>query len=179
LRFSLCTNGVLFDEQAWDDLGLEGRVVGVQISIDAAEEKTYQWVRRGGDFQRLGRNLEWLSGLRHARRVGPIDLLFVVQTCNYREMPDFVRWGKRLGVDSVRFMVIDHWQRGLSRDGYKAAKIWDAEHPEFNDFAELMRDEIFNDPIVRLGHVQAIREGWKPSDLSVKFLKQISPDLPG
>src|SRR5208283_5759463 len=45
LKIDLHTNGQLFDERAWSDLGLEDFVRYVQISIDAANADTYKIVR--------------------------------------------------------------------------------------------------------------------------------------
>jgi MoaA/NifB/PqqE/SkfB family radical SAM enzyme len=139
----------------------------VQVSIDAAEPETYANVRRGGDFKRLMRNLEFLAELRKVGKIKRFDLLFVVQTINYLEMPDFIRLGKRLGVDSVQFMLIDHWERGLSYEEYVESKIWDKRHRHYADLIQLLRDPIFDDPIVHLDSVQALREDWQPPEIQI------------
>jgi hypothetical protein len=167
MKLALCTHGVLMDEKAWQDCELEGRVARVQISVDAARPETYAIVRRGGDFDRLLRNLEFLGEKRRAAQMGPLDLLFVVQRCNYREMPEFVRLGKRLGVDTIQFMLIDHWARGMDGEEYANAKVWDRDHRLYSDLVSVLNDPIMEDPIVRLGNAQAIREGWQPPELEV------------
>jgi MoaA/NifB/PqqE/SkfB family radical SAM enzyme len=50
LMLGICTNGVLLNESAWNDCSLEGRVGTLLISVDAATEDTYKYLRRGGDF---------------------------------------------------------------------------------------------------------------------------------
>src|SRR5262249_3180592 len=64
VRIDLHTNAMLCDERAWDDCFLAGRVDLVQVSIDAASQGTYSVVRRGGNFERLLSNLEFLGQLR-------------------------------------------------------------------------------------------------------------------
>ena len=62
------------------------------VSVDAARQDTYEVVRRGGSFDRLCRNLDFLGGLRAERRIDLLRLDFVVQALNFREMPEFVEW---------------------------------------------------------------------------------------
>ncbi|MGD0635785.1 MAG: SPASM domain-containing protein [Beijerinckiaceae bacterium] len=157
LKIALHTNAVLLDERAWEDCHLEGRTVNVQVSVDAARAETYAWVRRGGDFERLKRNLRFISEKRRSSEgLGTFDILFVVQSHNYREMREFVELGRDLNVDTVHFALIDHWERGMDSAAYKNAKIWDKRHPEYADFIEVLKDPILNDPIVNLGGAAAL-----------------------
>ncbi|NTU58003.1 MAG: glycosyltransferase [Chlorobiaceae bacterium] len=168
LKLGLCTNGVLLDEKAWDECHLEGRTQSVQISIDAATAETYDHVRRGGDFERLKRNLAFLSRKRQDS-VFNFDLLFVVQACNYREMAAFVELGESVHADSVQFMLIDHWGRGLDSGQYLKEKIWDSSHPEYGAFMEMLKEDVFRRPIVKLGALEALLRGEQPPELSVDF----------
>jgi hypothetical protein len=68
LEVELQTNGLLLDRRAWEELGLEGVVGSVWVSIDAATPETYAVVRRGGE---LGRLLDNLAFLGRAARPGP------------------------------------------------------------------------------------------------------------
>jgi len=148
LRIGLHTNGVLCDERAWADCRLEDRVESVEVSIDAALPHTYAIVRRGGDFARLLRNLAFLSRQRQAGQIKELQLSFVVQAANFREMPAFVALGKELKVDRIRFALIRHWRRGLSLNEYPRARVWSARHPEFAEFQRVLRDPLLVDRIV-------------------------------
>ena len=167
LRIGLTSNGQLLDQKAWEDCRLEGRVVQVQISVDAASAPIYEIVRRPGRFDRLLKNLEFLASLRRQGRIGSLELSFVVQACNYGDMPDFVRLGHRLGADAVLFMLIDQWSRGMDASTYDQAKIWDSAHPDFLDFQQRLEDPIFATPIVRMNALSGIRSGWQPPVLEV------------
>jgi MoaA/NifB/PqqE/SkfB family radical SAM enzyme len=170
LRLGLCTNGVLLDEKAWDHCHLEGRVANVQISIDAANRSTYEYVRRGGDFDRLNENLTFISQKRRSSHgFGAFDLLYVVQACNFREMPAFVELGESVGADSVQFMLIDCWGRAMDADAYKKAKIWDKSHPEYSAFIDVLKDKVLRRPIVKLGNVEAILRSEQPPELHIDF----------
>lgn len=156
LRLSLHTNAVLLDERAWRDLHLEGRVGLIQVSIDAATAETYAIVRRGGDFNRLLSNLEFLAGKRRRSEFARLELLYVVQTCNFLEMGDFVRLGQRLGVDSIHFSLIEHWGRGMNAAQYREAQIWRADHPRRREFLAALADPILDDPIVEMSARQKL-----------------------
>jgi pyruvate-formate lyase-activating enzyme len=153
LRIGLHTNGVLCDERAWDDCLLDDRVDTVEVSIDAADPLTYALVRRGGDFARLRRNLAFLARQRRAGRIKGLQLSFVVQAANFREMPAFVALGKELGVDRIRFALIRHWWRGFSLGEYPQARIWSGRHPQFREFLAVLRDPLLLDPVVWPGDV--------------------------
>jgi wyosine [tRNA(Phe)-imidazoG37] synthetase (radical SAM superfamily) len=163
LKIGLHTNAVLLDQRAWDDCRLDGRVKMVQISIDAATPETYAYVRRGGDFHRLMRNLEFLADKRRRGEFSQFDLLYVVQTRNFREIADFVKLGQRLGVNSVRFSLIDHWGRGMSEEQYRQQKIWDPQHPQHAEFVRMLRDPIFRDPIVQMSALDMLLANQQPA----------------
>lgn len=151
MRIGLHTNGVLCDERAWADCQLEGRVDTVEVSIDAAEPDTYAIVRRGGDFARLLRNLDFLAKRRAAGAIKEFQLSFVVQAANFREMPAFVAMGKQFGVDRIRFALIRHWWRGMLPTKYPKARVWGENHPDYDAFLSVLRDPLIADPVVWAG----------------------------
>lgn len=153
LRIALHTNAVLCDGKAWEECSLEGRVAWIDVSVDAARPETYAVVRRGGDFPRLLANLEFLGGKRRRGEIEGLQLSFVVQAANYREMPDFVALGKRIGANRVRFMLVHKWGRGMDDAEYHRAKVWDEIHPDHAAFRAVLRDPALRDPVVILGDV--------------------------
>jgi pyruvate-formate lyase-activating enzyme len=154
MRIKLHTNAVLCDERAWEDCRLQGRTDEVLVSIDAATPDTYAIVRRGGDFTRLRRNLEFLAKLRAAGDIKGFAIAFVVQSTNFREMPDFLRLGKELGVDRVSFSEIQHWGRGMTREQFFQAQVWRHDHPLRAELSAVLQDPILADPIAHLGNVR-------------------------
>lgn len=157
MEIGLHTNGVLCDERAWEECGLEGRTGFVCVSADAARAETYALVRRGGDHARLLRNLEFLAARRRSGDPRLFKILFVVQDANFAEMPDYVRLGRALGVDEVYFSLIRHWARGMDDGAYARAQIWRPDHPRHGDFLAVLRDPVFDDPRVALGDVTPYR----------------------
>lgn len=159
LYVNIQTNGVLFTAKTWGNLWrLHGRISSVLVSLDAATEPTYDIVRRGGDWGQLLTNMEFLAGRRRAGQIKELIVFFVVQRANFREMPDFVRLGKRLGVDRITFQRAINWGTWTGAE-YRDQAIWDPQHPQYPDFARIMADPVFDDPVVFLGNLAHEREG--------------------
>jgi sulfatase maturation enzyme AslB (radical SAM superfamily) len=109
LVLDIQTNGVLFDQTAWSEMDLAGRVGMVAISVDAVTEQTYNIVRRGGSFQRLHENLRFLATRRMAGEIAYMRLDFVVQTLNFAEMPGMPALADLYGFDRIKFQMIRNW----------------------------------------------------------------------
>ncbi|HEX9858068.1 MAG TPA: hypothetical protein VGA75_06895 [Paracoccaceae bacterium] len=155
-RLQLHTNGVLFDERAWQSLKLEGHVRSVWISVDATDTGTYAELRRGGSFARLLRNLEFLGRLRAGGRIGQLRLDFVVQAANFRQMPDFVDLARRIGADGVHFLMLRNWGTFTPED-YRARAVAFETHPEFPELLRILADDRFGAPGVDLGNLAPLR----------------------
>jgi pyruvate-formate lyase-activating enzyme len=154
LEIDLHSNGQLWDERAWTDLRLQGRVHYAQISIDAARAETYALVRRGGSFQRLLQNLAFVKQLRESGEIADLEFSMVVQARNFREMPEFVALGRRFGADAVSFQMIR--KRDIfSAHEFEAGFIANPDHPDYLEFLDVLRTPELAAPDVRLGNVLA------------------------
>lgn len=70
---------------------------------------------------------------------------FIVQTNNYREMPDFVLLGKKYAADSVNFT---HLAPGpLGADDYRREAIHRTNNPAHQDLLRVMAHPLISDPI--------------------------------
>jgi wyosine [tRNA(Phe)-imidazoG37] synthetase (radical SAM superfamily) len=152
LRLDLISNGQLLDQRAWSELNLRGRVRYVQISIDAAQASTYAVVRRGGDFERLRKNLAFLRELRTSGEIEMLHFSMVVQTLNFREIPAFVKLGEEFTADLIIFNMIR--QRDIfSREEYVEAFIGNPDHAEYPAFVEMLKAPELSQPNVQIGNV--------------------------
>lgn len=154
LTINLITNGQLWDRRAWNDLDLSGRVGSAAISIDAARPETYRKVRRGGDFARLLRNLDFIRSLRADRSLRRLAVAMVVQADNFREIPDFVKLGKEFMADTITFQMIRNWGT-YSRDEFRDVFIGDPSHPDFAEFCEVLKAPELLEPEVEAGNIFA------------------------
>jgi hypothetical protein len=154
-RLQLHTNGLLFDERAWDELALEERVDSVWISIDAARPATYSVLRRGGNFRVLLRNLDFLGALRRHGAFNSLRLDFVVQAGNYREIGDFVDLARRVGADGVYFIRLRNWGH-IPVARFREMDVCDARHPEHARLLEQLADPRLAGPTVDLGSLASL-----------------------
>jgi wyosine [tRNA(Phe)-imidazoG37] synthetase (radical SAM superfamily) len=147
LWVALHTNAQLFDEKAWEELQLMGKVSDVEISIDAATSATYSVVRRGGNFDRLLNNLEFIKQLRNDSAIGQLVFSFIVQQQNYQEMPAFVILAEKFGADFVDFRMILNWGTS-SIEEFNRQFIGNPNHPEYAEYLEILdRPELQRDHV--------------------------------
>lgn len=128
----LHTNGLLLNEKMWDSLShIHDLIKTIEISIDAANEETYNIVRRGGDWKTILENLNFISTIPlRDKRVS-----FVVQNTNYLEMEDFYNLMMTIFNNKVDvyFNKITNWGT-YNDDEFKLKQIWNESHSEFNLF---------------------------------------------
>ena len=148
LRIDLHTNAQLFDEKAWDDLELHGKIWHVEISIDAATAETYKVVRRGGSFERLKKNLALVRRLREEGEIKELAFSFVVQQSNYLEMPEFVRLAEEFKADFVDFRMILNWGVTGAED-FKQKFVGSPSHPEYEAYLAVLAQPELCRPNVR------------------------------
>jgi len=157
VKLQLQTNGLLLNEEAWNELKLEGRVHSIWVSVDAASSAVYTRVRRGGSYERLLENLEFLSRLRQENRFKVFRLDTVVQWLNYREIPEIIAMGQRLNADRVSFQMLRNWGT-YSLAEFNQHNIGDPDHPEYLNFIEVLRDPIVACPKVGLSTMRPFVE---------------------
>jgi MoaA/NifB/PqqE/SkfB family radical SAM enzyme len=150
LRFQVMTNAMLLTEREWDNFpALHERTAHLRISIDAATGPTHEKLRRGAKWDVMERNLAFAGRLRAAGQVKSLDLSFVVQVDNYREMGDCVDLARGLGADNMDFLRLTNWGT-FSSNEYAARAVFLPQHPEHADFLAVMADPRLRDPIVHL-----------------------------
>ena len=153
VSINLQTNGVMFTELYWQKMEkIHKNLNTVIISLDSGQEETYNITRRGGNWSALMRNLSFISGLKKENKINQLRLDFVVQQLNYKEMPDFVEIAKKFNADGAYFSLIADWGT-FTKEEYDFSCIWKKDHPEFEEFLEVLRNPILNNPIVDMGNV--------------------------
>jgi MoaA/NifB/PqqE/SkfB family radical SAM enzyme len=148
------TNALLWTPEMWRTIPEEIRelVKSTEISIDAANPATYPLNRRGGSFERLLGNLDFISMLRKNGPLNSVTISMVVQENNFREMPEFVLLGKRLGFDTVYFSRLLSWGT-FSEEEYNRRAIHLPSHPKHPELLEILQNELFRESIVHSGNL--------------------------
>jgi len=151
------TNGQVCNRKAFEDFDLWGRLSDISISIDAVNEETYSELRRGGNFQRLLDNLEFLDGLRHKKgEAFTLTFFFVVSARNFREMPEFVRLARKFHVDLVAFYSIRN-NAGDAPEDFHKTNVENPNHPEHAEFLKVLEAPELQDPSVDLANLGYLR----------------------
>jgi MoaA/NifB/PqqE/SkfB family radical SAM enzyme len=143
-KLDITSNGLLFDEKQWEEIqNIHYLDIALRVSVDATQKKTYETIRRGGSFEVLMKNLKFLSKLRREEKLKSFSINFVVQDHNYGEMPDFVKLGVALEVDSIAFQKI--YNAGtFTAEEFNKRTVFAPSHPEYKEFLAVLRSPIFN-----------------------------------
>ena len=158
LQINLYTNGVLFDEARWEKMRrIQKNIAHVRVSLDGITEDVYNYVRRGGNLERVKKNMTFLSSLRTKGFFKDLVLCFVVQKMNYKDMPAFVEFSKSLPGTMVQFQRIYSWDTYPPHE-FPHHDICREDHPEFKNFLSVLKNPVFSDPIVDMGNLIPFRE---------------------
>ena len=152
LTIDINTNGLLFNRKNWAQIGMRDSLGDAIVSVDAATQETYEKIR-GGNWNVLVRNLEFMAELKQNGSLGGLWLNFVVQKSNWREMKKFVKMATRLKASGISFIGIRHWNF-MSQEYYDENAVWRPEHPEYAEFSASLYDPIFSrkkEPWVSMG----------------------------
>ncbi|WP_320035340.1 SPASM domain-containing protein [Halarcobacter sp.] len=156
IKIRIDTNGVLFNEKAWNTTlkKVQNIINVIAISIDATNEKTYSLIRRGGNFNTLMDNLYFISSLKNKKEFIFI-IRMIVQNDNFNQMADFIKLGKKLNVDQVVFSELQNWGT-FSHEEYIEKAVHLEKNKNFLKLKKILQDPIFLDPVVNLGNLTSL-----------------------
>ncbi len=105
LKQVIFTNGLLFTEKIIEKL-FRGRV-DIVFSIDGVTKDTYEYIRRGGNFERLTKNLNMIKEAKK-KHGSTIETYFnsVVMKSNYFEIERFIDFAKQYNFNAVTLTPI-------------------------------------------------------------------------
>lgn len=149
-RVSILTNGVLLNERMWASMSEDIRTlteVKLTVSVDATNAYSYSKVRRGGDFYKLINNLWFFSYLRREGRISFFRINIIIQRDNYKDLPDFLDLGKRLGCDQISLRHIEDWGLGDER-GYLDKAVHLPGNPLHEDYRRVVKRCDLSNPCI-------------------------------
>tara|TARA_R110002020_G_scaffold193509_4_gene394014 strand:+ start:1773 stop:2924 length:1152 start_codon:yes stop_codon:yes gene_type:complete len=158
--YNIQTNGVLLNRTVWDKMSkIHSRINTLLISVDAGTKEVYDQVRRGGNWSKLNENLLMLKELKETEQIKGFRTDMIIQQRNYKDMAKFIQLAKSVNSDSAYLAVIRPWSQSEAyKEGFHIHDVWRRDHPEHQQFLDILRDPIFDDPIVDLGNVSEYRE---------------------
>ena len=117
LKQIIITNALLINED-WAEKIARRNNVGLTISIDSVDKKTYEYIRRGANFEKLTRNLKMINKAR--KRHGSdmtTTLRCTIMKANHRELERFIEFARDFEFNVVQMAPI-------SSDGYDPENIF-------------------------------------------------------
>lgn len=155
MKIHLNTNGVLLTKEAFEKMsGIHKNLGRITVSLDAAREDTYAIVRKGGNWAKLMENLKELVKFRKQGRFDHLQLDFVVQDHNFREMPEFVKLGLELGVDQVYFQRISNWGT-FDKVTFEKRDVFSPTHQLHGHFKDVCHHPLLRHKLVKRGNLSA------------------------
>lgn len=110
VKFTIQTNGLLIKKKYERFQYLFKNLNVLNISVDGATKKTYEKLRRGGSWEKIIENFDFIKSIKKNFK---IYVHMVVQQENWTEMPLMLTFGKKYNVDKIFFNKIQNWNTEL------------------------------------------------------------------
>jgi MoaA/NifB/PqqE/SkfB family radical SAM enzyme len=133
LRFNLQTNGLLMKKMFGRLDKILTRIDVLNISIDGASKETYELLRRGGQFEKLLENLEFIKDYHEQFR---IRFHMVVQKSNWHEMSKMLELADQFNAHEVIFNRITDWN---TYDNFKEQQAPEQDPRFIKEFEEIKK----------------------------------------
>jgi len=144
IKIRINSNGFFLNEETLTELGIQNNILGVSVSVDAANQETYKKILRTDAFDRVIKNLETMSEWKKQGKIEWIIINFVVHVINYKEMPEFVKLAQRL--DAIAFFsTYRPWQSSELYKKYDEMAVFEPQNEHYEEFVEIMHDPVFQD----------------------------------
>jgi sulfatase maturation enzyme AslB (radical SAM superfamily) len=168
MGINLLTNGVMLTEKVINQLSkIHANIRDITISVDASTADTYNIVRKGGDFDQLIKNIDFINQcptLSHTN----LKYTFVVQQDNFREMQPFTEWLLQYPRSRLRFTRMIKFG-AQSTDHFEQQNLWNPAHKDHTEFFEYINQSWINHPRVNWSNIQQ-----KPTMQTLQFRRNIN-----
>lgn len=168
MRINILTNGVMLTEKVINQLHrIHKNINDITISVDAATSSTYNIVRKGGNFDQLKENIEYLNQcptLSHTT----LKYTYVVQKDNFREMKDFADWILQYPRSHIRFTRMIQFGAQLA-DHFNLQNLWNPAHEDHAEFFEYINQSWISNPRINWSNIQQ-----KPTMQTLQFRRNIN-----
>lgn len=137
VRFTIQTNGLLFNNANYEHLGLKNRIENLYISIHALDKEIYEKIMVGSNLDIVLQNLKWASKLQKNGEIERVFITSVISALNYKEIPKMLELAQELDI-WMSFTAFYPWGTCLDNK-YEELSVWDEKNPEHNDFIEKIK----------------------------------------
>ena len=141
INITINTQGYFLDENNMKELGIK-KLQRTAISIHSATRKTYEKIMRQDSFNRIMKNLEFISNWKKQGLVKEVALNFVVHSMNYKEMPAFVKLAEKFDADAI-FWTYKPWPSAEMHKRYKEVAVFETWHKDYPKLQKILKDPVF------------------------------------
>lgn len=137
IKFQIITNGILCSKSMLDNLEITERISGIEVSVHAFSEKTYNKLVKGGNFKKLCENLKYISRLKKSGIIDRFQMNFAINSYNYKEMEKFAKWAIKLGAipSFLPLLILNENERTQ----FDKMNVASSSHQEYNCFLKIIR----------------------------------------
>ena len=171
LSILLETNGVFFDEKHWERIKhLADYKLEVVVTINSFDKFIYKHISRGGNYERMMHNLEFMSQLRRENKISILANSFVIQDRNFREIPTFIKRSfENYAFDRVVLKPVYQWGT-MDENVYWFKDVLNPMHPYHTEYLEIIQDPMLSDSrVYNFGGNTSHTSRPYPCEDSVKF----------
>jgi len=148
----IMTNGILFNENAYNRMPNKNLIKKVHVSVDATCVETYNKIRLGGDWEKLLINLEFLKKLKQLGKIDELNFGFVLQEANYKELPAFIDFAKSYGCNHILLNTPGRFHSGINLKKISAPDEGVPKDLKLKNIPSAYSYKIFMSKIYNIGH---------------------------
>jgi wyosine [tRNA(Phe)-imidazoG37] synthetase (radical SAM superfamily) len=142
----------------------------LSVSIDAARSETYERLRHPAKWTTLMKNLELMAEMRRSGSIRRLQVNFVVQEANYRQIPEFVELGARMSADSIWFQRVTNYG-AYGESAFATADVTSPTHPEHQELLEILRSPVMRHPAINMEMLLPLLPEVVASDMRLPMLR--------
>jgi MoaA/NifB/PqqE/SkfB family radical SAM enzyme len=138
--YTISTNGQLMNKYNLEKIKNTWKYIQqILISVDAATEFTYPINRRGGDFNNLLSNIDYLNILRESNQIKcSLTLNFLIQNYNYKEILQFFKLAKQKNA-GVFLQKFDRRGTLITQNDYIKEAVFEKTHENYLDLVNILK----------------------------------------
>ncbi len=142
ILFNINTNGLLFNKNNCEALGINNRINEVFVSLHSLDENLYNQIMLGSNLKVVLRNIKWMAQAQKTGEIKKVTINCAVCDLNYKQIPKLVAFAKKLGI-WITISQYCYWETTFGRD-YENHAVWHETNPEFNKFVKILKNKNLN-----------------------------------
>ena len=142
LSLELWSNGIKFTKENIEALNIQNRIKIAHISVNAASKEVYKKIFRVDNFERVKQNILYLNELKENKIIEEIQLHFIVNEKNYRDMKKFMKFVNTIEA-VVSFSPTSPVHATAFTEKEEIYAVHKTAHFLYNDFVRRLKDPIY------------------------------------